>query len=182
MRRRSLTVASFAVAALLVTLLGYGVLRSNRATSLDAAVAAGRRVTPPSIALPLLGGGRRATLADWRGKVVVVNFWASWCPPCRDEAPLLARWQPRLQRAGGTILGIDSLDVVSDARSFMARNGLSYPSLRDGGGDTARAYGVAAYPESVVLDRRGRVAALRRGPVDDAFMRDHVQPLLSERS
>jgi cytochrome c biogenesis protein CcmG, thiol:disulfide interchange protein DsbE len=180
MRRTWTTTAGLIVIALFVALLGYGVLRSNRAKSLDAAVASGKRVAPPSVNLPWLDRSEHATLADWRGKVVVLNFWASWCPPCREEAPLLARWQPQLTSAGGTILGVDTLDVASDARAFMAKNKLDYPSLRDRGGDTARAFGVAAYPESIVIDRKGRVAAVMRGPLDDTFMRDHVRPLLRE--
>jgi cytochrome c biogenesis protein CcmG/thiol:disulfide interchange protein DsbE len=182
MRRTWTTTAGLVAIALFVALLGYGVLRSNRATSLDAGVASGKRVAPPNVDLPLLDSGEHATLADWRGKVVVLNFWASWCPPCREETPLLARWQPQLARAGGTILGVDTLDVASDARAFMRRNHLGYPSLRDRGGDTARRFGVAAYPESVVIDRKGRVAALMRGPLDDTFMREHVRPLLEERA
>jgi cytochrome c biogenesis protein CcmG, thiol:disulfide interchange protein DsbE len=180
MRRAWTTTAGLFAIALFVALLGYGVLRSNRATSLDSAVASGKRVAPPSVNLPWLDRSEHATLADWRGKVVVLNFWASWCPPCREEVPLLAHWQPRLAGAGGTILGIDTLDVASDARAFMAKNKLGYPSLRDRGGDTARAFGVAAYPESIVIDRKGRVAAIMRGPLDDTFMRDHVEPLLKE--
>jgi len=182
MRRGWTTTAGLVGIALFVALLGYGVLRSNRATSLDAAVASGKRVAPPSVDLPWLDRNQHATLADWRGKVVVLNFWASWCPPCREEVPLLARWQPQLARAGGTILGVDTLDVASDARAFMRKHHLAYPSLRDRGGDTARAFGVAAYPESVVIDRQGRVAALMRGPLDDTFMREHVSPLLKERA
>jgi cytochrome c biogenesis protein CcmG/thiol:disulfide interchange protein DsbE len=182
MRRAWTTTAGLVAIALFVALLGYGVLRSNRATSLDAAVASGKRVAPPTVDLPWLDRDQHATLADWRGKVVVLNFWASWCPPCREEVPLLARWQPQLARGGGTILGVDTLDVASDARAFMRKNHLDYPSLRDRGGDTARRFGVAAYPESVVIDRKGRVAALMRGPLDDAFMREHVKPLLEERA
>jgi cytochrome c biogenesis protein CcmG/thiol:disulfide interchange protein DsbE len=180
MRRVPAISVSFIAVALLIALLGYGVLRSNRVASLDAAVAGGKRVAPPAIDLPWLGRDDRATLTEFRGKVVVLNFWASWCPPCREEAPLLARWQQRLARDGGTVLGVDTLDVASDARAFMREHKLHYPSLRDRGGDTARAYGVVAYPESLVLDRKGRVAAIMRGPLDDAFMRTRVTPLLEE--
>ena len=60
-------------------------------------------------------------LSAYRGKVVVLNFWASWCPPCKQEAPVLARWQPRLKAQNGTIVGVDVLDVSSDAQGFIAR-------------------------------------------------------------
>jgi cytochrome c biogenesis protein CcmG, thiol:disulfide interchange protein DsbE len=112
---------------------------------------------------------------------VLLNVWASWCQPCRQESPLLERWQRRISPRGGTVLGVDVLDVSGDARSFVRRYGLSYPQLRDGGGDTLSRYGVVAYPESFVIDRRGRIAATRRGPVDERFLREQLLPLLRER-
>ena len=114
--------------------------------------------------------------------MVVLNFWASWCEPCRTESPLLERWHKRLVGRGGTVLGVDVLDVASDARDFARQYRLSYPLVRDGDGAVLGAWGVVAYPETFVVDRRGRIAASRRGPVDEAFMRKHVSPLLRERS
>jgi cytochrome c biogenesis protein CcmG/thiol:disulfide interchange protein DsbE len=111
---------------------------------------------------------------------VVVNFWASWCTPCRDESPLLERWQKRLAGDRATVLGVDTEDVASDALGFARRMKLTYPLLRDRDGAAARRFGVTGYPETVVLDRRGRVAAVKRGPVDDAFMVERVMPLLGE--
>jgi cytochrome c biogenesis protein CcmG/thiol:disulfide interchange protein DsbE len=166
--------------ASLLVLLGFGVLRQGRAHGLDSAVAAGERPAAPALDLPRLGAAGRAGPADWRGRVVVVNFWASWCPPCRDETPLLERWQRRMAARGGTVLGVDVLDVRGDALRFARRMGVTYPLLRDRDAAAARRFGVSGYPETVVLDRRGRVAALARGPVDDAFMRSRVAPLLRE--
>jgi cytochrome c biogenesis protein CcmG/thiol:disulfide interchange protein DsbE len=113
---------------------------------------------------------------------VVLNFWASWCEPCRRESPLLERWHRRLVERGGTVLGVDVLDVSADARAFARRYGLSYPMLRDKDGDALGRFGVVAYPETFAIDRRGRIAAVQRGPVDDAWMRRHVEPLLEERA
>jgi cytochrome c biogenesis protein CcmG, thiol:disulfide interchange protein DsbE len=169
-------------AAALVGLLAYGVFVNQPKRGIDAALAAGKRPAAPSLSLPRLGGTAPVSLSAWRGKVVVLNYWASWCPPCRDESPLLERWQKRIAPQGGTILGVDSLDVTSDARAFMRQYGLTYPMLHDGDGHSQQRFGITGYPESFVIDRRGRIAAVQRGTVDDAFMRNSVLPLLKERA
>jgi len=166
--------------ALIIVLLGYGVAHQHGARTLDRALADGRRPAAPALELPRLGSHGVARAADWRGRVVVVNFWASWCTPCRDESPLLERWQKRLAGDRATVLGVDTEDVASDALGFARRMKLTYPLLRDRDGAAARRFGVTGYPETVVLDRRGRVAAVKRGPVDDAFMVERVMPLLGE--
>jgi cytochrome c biogenesis protein CcmG, thiol:disulfide interchange protein DsbE len=168
--------------AALLALLGYGVVLRHQGSGLDAAVAAGERPAAPALALPPLGGGGRRTLASYRGKVVVLNFWASWCLPCRDESPLLERWQRRLAASRGTVVGVDALDVDSDARAFARHYHLTYPLLHDGDGAGARAYGTRGFPETFVIDRQGRVAAMRRGPVDRAFLARAVGPLLRKRT
>jgi cytochrome c biogenesis protein CcmG, thiol:disulfide interchange protein DsbE len=164
----------------LVGLLAYGVFANGNGRALDNAVASGTRPPAPNIALPALGGPGNRTLADSRGKVVVLNFWASWCPPCRSETPLLESWQRRMRAHGGTVLGVDVLDVSGDALAFARRYGVSYPLVRDRDGAAARRYGVVGYPETVVIDRRGHVAAVRRGPVEAGFYRSKVEPLLRE--
>jgi cytochrome c biogenesis protein CcmG, thiol:disulfide interchange protein DsbE len=170
-----------AVVALLA-LLAYGLAQNEPDRTVDRAVAFGQREPAPSLELPRLSGGGRASLADFKGKVVVLNFWASWCGPCRDESPLLQRWQRRIEQQDATVLGVDALDVTSDARAFARRYGLTYPMLRDGGGETRGRFGIAGFPETFVVDRQGRIAAVQRGPVTDRFMREHVAPLLEERT
>jgi cytochrome c biogenesis protein CcmG, thiol:disulfide interchange protein DsbE len=164
----------------LIGLLVYGVKATGRGQTFDDAIAHGRRPAAPAVSLPRLEGGASAALADYRGTVVVLNYWASWCTPCRRESPLLERWQRRLAKRGGTVLGIDSLDVTADARAFVREFGLTYPMLRDRDGETQRRFGVSGYPETLIVDRDGRIAALQRGPVDDAFLRRSVLPLLQE--
>jgi cytochrome c biogenesis protein CcmG/thiol:disulfide interchange protein DsbE len=168
--------------ALIVVLLGYGVAHQHGSRTLDRALAEGRRPAAPALRLPRLGADGVAHAADWRGKVVVVNFWASWCTPCRDESPLLERWQKRLSGQGATVVGVDTEDVASDALGFARRMKLTYPLLRDRDGAAARRFGVTGYPETVVLDRRGRVAAVRRLPVTKAWLDKTLPPLLAEKS
>jgi cytochrome c biogenesis protein CcmG/thiol:disulfide interchange protein DsbE len=132
------------------------------------------------VALPKLDGGGDVKLASYRGKVVVLNFWASWCPPCKQEAPILSRWQKRLTPSGGTIVGVDVLDVSSDAERFIADHGLDFPHLRDQDGSRLKSFEVVGYPETIVLDRKGRIAATSRGVVDDKFFEMKVRPLLKE--
>lgn len=174
-------VAVVGVVALLA-LLAYGLVASDPDRGIDAALARGEAVAAPDFELDRLSGGGKRSLADYRGKVVVLNAWASWCDPCREESPLLQRWHERIARDGrGTVLGIDALDVDSDARAFVREYGLTYPMLRDPAAESLVDYGVIGYPETFVIDADGRIVALKRGPVDDRWMRENVAPLL-ERS
>jgi cytochrome c biogenesis protein CcmG, thiol:disulfide interchange protein DsbE len=164
----------------LLALLGYGIAQNQTEQSIDSQLAAGKRPAPPDVKLPPLGGGAPVTLSSYRGKVVVLNFWASWCPPCKIEAPILARWQPRLKAHNATIVGIDVLDLTSDAKHFVTEHKLDFPHLRDPDGSRLKSFEVVGYPETIVLDRNGRIAATRRGVVDDRFFRQRVEPLLKE--
>jgi len=168
--------------AALVGLLAYGLSANEPDRDIERAIARGERKPAPTFRLPRLSGEGQGSLAHQRGKVVVLNFWASWCDPCRKESPLLERWHRRISRQGGTVLGVDVLDVSSDAKEFVRDFGLTYPMLRDKDGDTLDDFGVIAYPETFVIDRAGRIAASRRGPVDERFLRRQVAPLLKERS
>jgi cytochrome c biogenesis protein CcmG, thiol:disulfide interchange protein DsbE len=166
----------------LLALLAYGIAQNQTSESIDSQLAAGKRPVPPALTLPPLGGGAPVSLASFRGKVVVLNFWASWCPPCKEEAPILSRWQPRLKAHNGTIVGVDVLDVSSDAQRFAAEHKLDFPHLRDGDGSRLKAFQVVGYPETIVLDRKGRIAATSRGTIDDRFFTKKVEPLLKERA
>jgi cytochrome c biogenesis protein CcmG, thiol:disulfide interchange protein DsbE len=173
-------IAILCVVLALVALLAYGLSQNEPDRSVEDALARGELERAPALELPKLSGGGRGSLADYRGDVVVLNFWASWCEPCREESPLLERWQRRMAGKGGTVLGVDVLDVTGDAQDFIDEYGLSYPMLKDKDGDALESFGVVAYPETFVIDRDGRITAVRRGPVDDAFMRTEVAPLLEE--
>jgi len=182
--RRALSPAPIAIVCVLlalIALLAYGLAQNEPDRGVDEALARGERSPAPAFELPKLGSGGSESLADYRGKVVVLNFWASWCKPCRDESPLLERWHRRIRDRGATVLGVDILDVTGRAQDFVDEYGLTYPMLKDKDGEGLDKFGVVAYPETFVIDRQGRIAAVARGPVDDAFMRRNVAPLV-ERS
>jgi cytochrome c biogenesis protein CcmG, thiol:disulfide interchange protein DsbE len=166
---------------LLLALLAYGVRAQGVDDGIERSLAAGERPPAPALELPWLDRPGRGSLDDFRGRVVVLNYWASWCEPCREESPLLERWHRQIAARGGSVLGVDVHDVRGDARAFVRRFGLTYPMLRDADGATVGSFGVIGYPETIVIDRGGRIAAVQRGPVDDAFMRREVAPLVEAR-
>ena len=176
MKRSAVPIAVAVLAAALVGLLVYGVVARRDDTSLDAAVKKGQRPTAPGagVTLPTLDGKARGSLGQLRGKVVVLNFWASWCGPCEAEAPVLERAQQRLSSSGGTVLGVTYKDDADASRDFMRQHGLSYPSLRDDRLDLAPKYGTTKLPETFILDKRGRVVALSRGQVSSDFLQHAI--------
>jgi cytochrome c biogenesis protein CcmG/thiol:disulfide interchange protein DsbE len=170
-------------AALLVGLLTYGLTTTGTDTTLDDAMARGERVDPPKDdPLPRLGEDGTGSLADYKGKVVLVNVWASWCPPCVDELPLIQKTHKMLEQRGGTVLGIDVKENSKAALGAVDRFGLTFPNLRDRDGSFVRAWGQTGYPENFVIDRDGKVAAVRRMPVTQEWLDKTLPPLLDEPS
>jgi cytochrome c biogenesis protein CcmG/thiol:disulfide interchange protein DsbE len=169
-------------AAALVGLLAYGLVSKGTDTTLDAAVAKGQRPVAPITALPMLGNDGDGSLAEYKGKVVVLNFWASWCEPCREEMPLLQKTHEAIEAKGGVVLGVDTQDASGNAREFLAEVKASFPSMRDKDKSYGQRFGVNGYPETFLIDRRGRIAALQRFPVTQAWLDQHLPKLLEEQA
>jgi cytochrome c biogenesis protein CcmG, thiol:disulfide interchange protein DsbE len=155
-----------------IGLLGYGLLSKSGDT-----IAVGD--SAPDKELSVLGGDGSGEIEDYRGSWVLVNFWASWCAPCRSEAPALESFQRQHSPQGFTVLGINLDDTSDDAIAFVRRFGLTYPQLRDGDGSDRRdAYGMTGFPESFLVDPAGKLALIRRGPVDQRYLAEQVAPLI----
>lgn len=166
------SIAVLAVLAL-VGLLVYGLVSKG-----------GSRVTvgeqAPSTALPRLEGGGEGSLREYKGRWVLVNFWASWCEPCKAEAPALEEFQRQHGGPGFTVLGVDTRDLSGDGREFVREYGLSYPQLRDGDGGAAHDYGTTGVPENFLVDPAGKVRWLLPGPVDEQYLDEQVAPFLPQ--
>jgi cytochrome c biogenesis protein CcmG/thiol:disulfide interchange protein DsbE len=154
----------------------------DNGTTVAALVADGKQPTAPAVTLEKLDGSGTMSLAELRGKVVVLNFWASWCGPCKDEAPLLEQISVQYRSQGVVVLGIDSQDATSDGRKFAARYGLTYPLLHTAGSDLSHSWGVTGYPETFLLDRQGRVVHHFPGAVSGRDVTDALTSLLGSQT
>ena len=160
----------------LIALLIFGVLALGSNRTLDEALAAGHPPLAPAASqrLPFLNESGATALARYRGHVVLLNFWASWCPPCQQEAPLIAEAQRELSPYGATVLGVSYKDTRADASAFMREHHLDFPDVRDVTGSFAEAYGTAALPESFLIDPSGRIVSISRGEINAAFVQEAV--------
>jgi peroxiredoxin len=121
--------------------------------------------TAPDFTLPVLNSGS-LSLGDYRQQVVVLNFWATWCPPCVQEAPALEKFAEQMRNQGVAVLGV-SVDQDTDAlRRFVAQARLSFPIARDPQQAVAARYGTFKFPETYILNREGRVAEKIIGATD----------------
>jgi cytochrome c biogenesis protein CcmG/thiol:disulfide interchange protein DsbE len=172
------------VAVGLLAILAYGVSNGASTSSIDADVAHGHFPRAPNydLALPVLNSHVKESLRDLRGKVVLLNVFASWCDPCAEEAPVLERAQQMLVKHDGTVVGITYEDDSSDDSAFAERYHLTYPILRDVNGDFVQGFGTTGVPESFVINRQGRIQALRRYQVTGQWVERTLPKILNEAS
>jgi cytochrome oxidase Cu insertion factor (SCO1/SenC/PrrC family) len=122
--------------------------------------------------------GSPISLRSLRGKVVLVNFWATWCGPCKSEMPRLAGWYGRLRARGFVVLGVDQLEGAGTVRAFVQKLGIPYPVVLDQNGDAAAQYDVVGTPTSYLVDRQGYVEDVTPGILDKGYLNAHIEPLL----
>ena len=185
--------AAAVLAALSLTLAGCGSAGSSESAAdvADSGFVAGdgsivvlpedQRVPAPDLTGPTLEGGT-FNLADHRGEVVVLNVWASWCAPCRAEAPTLAALSEELEGQGVQFVGLDTRDSDVPTRAFVERFGIGYPNVIDQDGRLQLLFGDSlppqAIPSTLVIDPEGRVAARALGKVSESSLRGMIEPLL----
>jgi cytochrome c biogenesis protein CcmG/thiol:disulfide interchange protein DsbE len=172
----ALQAAAVLVVALLVALLGWQVFRTDEGRDLRAKVAAGEAPPAPVFQLEQLDADTEVSLASLRGKAVVLNFWASWCLPCKDEAPdLEAAWR-RWRDQDVVVVGINLQDFDTDAQRFVDRYGATYPVLRDKNGWTWGRYGLLGLPETWFVNTEGKlVGEIFEGPVSAADLDRNIR-------
>jgi cytochrome c biogenesis protein CcmG, thiol:disulfide interchange protein DsbE len=177
-------------ALLFIGLLAYGLTTRATDTTIDDALRDGQAVTPPGFTLSPLAGGqpegraaaawRRASadgevsLKELRGTPVVLNFWASWCDPCRSEAKVLQRGWTGSGMRDVLFLGLDAQDAREDARDFISQFGLTFPHVRDPSNGTSREWGVTGMPETFFIGGDGRVVGHVIGTVSSGQLRAGV--------
>jgi cytochrome c biogenesis protein CcmG/thiol:disulfide interchange protein DsbE len=132
----------------------------------------------PDFTARTLDGASSVRLSGLRGQVVVLNFWASWCPECVVEHPALATAWERYRDHGVVVLGMSFNDATGTARSFATRLGMGYPVLVDPGDRTALAYGVTGPPETFLIDADGMIAGKWVGPVRYGELSSQIRSLL----
>lgn len=164
--------------AAFVGLLLYGVLSQAPDTGIDQALAESRPAEAPLFELPVMSNEESApsieaaadgtiSLAELRGRPVVLNFWASWCVPCRAEAPVLEDAWEAHRDDGVLVLGLNRQDLTGDAQEFVDEFELTYPNVRDATDEVAPEWGVAAMPETFFLSAEGEVVGHVIGDVSE---------------
>jgi cytochrome c biogenesis protein CcmG/thiol:disulfide interchange protein DsbE len=179
------------LAATIVALLIIGLVKPDQQFTIDRNIAENKAPTAPDISLPVLAAaagvgpeGAIVSLASLRGKPVVLNVWASWCIPCRNEAPILQRLANTYGPRGAVILGVNVRDLTGDAKAFIDKYHLTFPSLRDGSDHTERRLETTGVPETFIIDADGKMRILPiRGELTSAGERDiaaHLDKVLAK--
>jgi cytochrome c biogenesis protein CcmG, thiol:disulfide interchange protein DsbE len=175
-RRRTIAaIVGGAIVAGVIALLVLGLANRDVGTGIQDALEEGERPRAPAFSAPVLLAadgigpvGAEVSLQDLAGRIVVLNFWASWCEPCEAEAPILNQVAQRYRQSGrALVLGLDVQDLSGEALQFAADFGIAYPSLRQAGDAAYRDYELTGLPETFVIDPQGRIALKVVGELSD---------------
>ncbi len=147
----------------------------------SAAFAADTGGPAPAFTLTALSGGQGA-LSQYKGQVVLVNFWATWCGPCQQEMPLLDQMYKKYKPAGFTLIGVNVDKEEPAVKDLLARKPVSFPVLLDPANQVSKAYHVDEMPSSVIIDRKGDIRYIHRGyrPGDENEYQDRIRQLIRE--
>lgn len=154
-RRRLRVLAFIVIPALFMGVLAVGLIRTEAPKVREGGVA-------PAFTLSTVGGGTLSS-SELRGSPVVINFWASWCDPCNQEAPDLEATWKQYRAKGVRVVGVDYEDQPADAQAFLSRYGITYPSVVDRGGELATTFGVRGVPETFFIDAQFHFFAIGQG-------------------
>jgi cytochrome c biogenesis protein CcmG/thiol:disulfide interchange protein DsbE len=170
------------VAGVTVALVGDG-SETGGATRTGSVAGAGAEVgsAAPDIQLPALDGGDDVRLSALRGQPVIINFWASWCNPCRQEFPLLKQALREHRAEDLAVVGVTYQDIASDSRDFVKKQTATWPQGVDDGGAVAKAFGVRAIPQSFFVGADGTIVARIFGFTNEAALADPLGKLLTSR-
>ncbi len=124
--------------------------------------------------------GTRVRLSDLRGQVVLINIWATWCPPCRAEMPAIQAAYERFHSRGFTVLAVNQQEDATTIQAYLRENGLTFPALLDGAAEVGVAYQARALPSSFFVDRRGIIRAIYRGPMSRGVIDGTIEHLVAE--
>ena len=178
--RPSRKVAGLAVFGLAVTgfmaMMAWGLLNQSPVTGKSGSTRLDKPA--PEFALPLFGGGH-LTLAEQSGRPVVINFWASWCAPCRVEARGLEEAWRSYQDRNVLLVGIQTQDTEADGRAYLSEFGVTYPNVIDGDGKVSVDYGVIGLPVTFFVDRDGIVVHRWVGAINDARLTGWIDEMVS---
>ena len=162
----------------LLALMGWGMLTREPLTGRSGITRVGQPA--PDFTLPVLDADEELTLSDYRGTPVVLNVWASWCPPCRIELPLLERGSNEYAASGVQFIGLDIQDTEAAALSTVRRFGLTYPNVRDARGQTAVDWGIVGLPVTFFIDRDGFVVRRAVGALTSEKLAIAVEELIAD--
>jgi peroxiredoxin len=170
----------FVIAGVVLLVIGAGLLFVSRPGPASATV------KPPQVGSPMSDftlsdlSGKQVRLSDFRGRPVLINAWATWCPPCRAEMPDLHRLYQEHQEEGFVVLAINSGEEAGQVRQFIQQSGFTFPVLLDSGNNLLDALGIRNLPTSILIDRDGTVRAMQVGMLTPAAIQANIVPLLSQ--
>jgi cytochrome c biogenesis protein CcmG/thiol:disulfide interchange protein DsbE len=166
-------VVTFVLLTAMIGFLGWGLYKSSSGPRASGAA--------PDFTIQSYTTGQNVTLSQLRGQVVIVNFWASWCPPCREEAAYLEKTWRKYEGKGVTFLGVDWVDTPVNAQAYLKEFDITYPNGPDLGTKAAQVYRIQGVPETYYVDRKGNLRGVHIGPLKDPELDQKIDELLAEK-